>query len=219
MDDEPKKSRSLEFTLGLIILISLIAFVFIRIDIRAKRAHQERAFGNVRLIGYALIVFDSDFGTFPSETTIEDVNSVFPDNLSYDFSGKSSNAIFRQLLAAGIVGNEELFYAKIKNTVDPDGYITPGEGIKKGECGFAYIAGLSSKDNPSTPLVLTPLIPGTTKFDPKPFSGNAIINHIDNSVSYEPIDDDGSVYIKGIDILSPTNPIWKGKAPDIRYPE
>jgi hypothetical protein len=218
MDAEPKKSRSLEFTLGLIILISLIAFVFIRIEIRVKRAHGAEAFSSVRSFGLGLFEFDSDYGSYPSDATIEDVNSAFPDH-GYDLSGKSSNAIFRQLIAAGIIRSEENFYAKIKNTVDPDGKIYPGEAIQKGECGFAYIAGLSSKDDPSTPLVLTPLIPGTTKFDPKPFSGTAIIYHIDNSVSYESIDDDGSVYIKGIDILSPTNPIWKGKAPDIRYPE
>jgi hypothetical protein len=97
--------------------------------------------------------------------------------------------------------------------------VTPGEALKKGEVGFSYITGLSFKDDPLTPIVLTPLIPGTTKFDPKPFNGKAIVLHIDNSVRTYDINKDGHVYDKGIDILSAKHPIWKGKAPDIRYPE
>ena len=36
--------------------------------------------------------------------------------------------------------------------------------------------------------------------------------------TYE-IQKDGHIYEKGIDLLSPKHPVWKGKAPDIRYPE
>lgn len=70
-----------------------------------------------------------------------------------------------------------------------------------------------------TPIVLTPLIPGTTKFDPEPFKGKAIKLRINQSALTYDIHKDGHVYDKDIDILSAKHPVWNGKAPDIRYPE
>ena len=122
-------------------------------------------------------------------------------------------------MAAGITESENIFFAKIKNTIEPDGDISPGQALKKGEVGFSYISGLSSTGNPKTPVVLTPLIPGTTKFDPEPFKGRATILHIDNTASIYDIHEDGHIYDKDGDILSPNHPFWNGKAPDIRYPE
>ena len=105
------------------------------------------------------------------------------------------------------------------NAILPDGIIIPSEALKKGECGFAYISGLPIAGNPNRPIILTPLIPGTTKFDPKPFDGKAIVLHIDNSVTTFEIKKDGTIHDKHGDILSPNHPFWNGKAPDIRYPE
>ncbi len=215
---EPKKSRSLEFTLGLIILIGIITIVWIRIDIRQREANREEAFRNSRSFSVALFEFESEYGSYPNEATAAIVTKSFPKH-GYDLTGKSSNAAFRQLLAAGIMQSEHSFYAKIKDSINPDGNILPKQALKKGEVGFAYISGLSTGNNPSTPLVLAPLIPGTTKFDPKPFVGHAIILHIDTSVHVHKIHEDGHVYSRGIDILSAKYPVWNGKAPDIRYPE
>jgi type II secretory pathway pseudopilin PulG len=218
MDTEPKKSKSLELTFGLIIILGVIAIVVLRIDARQRKANQAEAFSNVRSFSLALYQFEIDYGSYPNDATVSDVTKSFPAH-GYDLTGKSSNAAFRQLLAAGIVPTEHPFYAKIKGSIKPDGNILPKQALKKGEVGFAYISGLSTAGNPSTPLVLTPLIPGTTKFDSKPFKGKAIILHIDSSVRTYDIHEDGNIYDKGINILSPEHPIWKGKAPDIRYPE
>lgn len=69
-------------------------------------------------------------------------------------------------------------------------------------------------------LAFCPIIPGTDRFDPKPFDGQAIFLRTDNSVISMRIGKDGHIYDdKGIDILSPENPIWDGQAPDIRYPD
>ena len=218
MNAEPKKSRSLEFALGLIILICIIVIVLTRIDTRFKEANREEAFGNLRSFSLALYSFQDEYGSYPSDSTTTLVNTKNPSH-GYDFSGKSSNAAFRQLMATGITESEMISYAKIKNSIKPDGNISPGEALKKGEVGFSYISGLSSKCKPSTPIVLTPLIPGTTRFDPNPFKGKALVLHIDNSVRTYDINKDGHVYDKDGDILSPNHPIWNGKAPDIRYPE
>lgn len=177
-----------------------------------NRGYQAEAINNARQIGLALLEFDMDYG-YPNGTTVAAVTKRFPAH-GFDLTGSSSNALFRQLFAAGLTYSEVMFYAKTKDSKKTDGIITPGEALKKGEVGF------SSKDDPLTPIVLTPLIPGTTKFDPKPFDGKAIILHIDNSVRTYDIAKDGHVYDStGINLLSSAHPIWKGKTPDIRYPE
>jgi hypothetical protein len=98
----------------------------------------------------------------------------------------------------------------------------PAAALAKGRNAFAYIAGLNSAGIPDRPLVVCPLIPGTTKFDPKPFGGKAIILRIDCSVRALPIEEDGRVLVDGVELLSKYHPIWKGvdgKAPDIRHPD
>ena len=72
---------------------------------------------------------------------------------------------------------------------------------------------------PARPIAFVPVIPGTVRFDPKPFDGNAVFLRMDCSVTSLKIVKDGRACSGGIDILSPENPIWDGKAPDIRYPE
>jgi len=67
--------------------------------------------------------------------------------------------------------------------------------------------------------VFCPIIPGTTKFDPKPFGGRAIALRVDNSATHYEIQEDGHIYLDGINLLSPEHPVWKGTIPDIYYPD
>lgn len=182
------------------------------------RADRTEATSNARQIGLALLEFDTEYGSFPSEATAAVVTKNFP-NHGYDLSGRSSNALFRQLFAAELTQSEGMFYAKVDGARKPDGDIRPGKLLEKGEVGFAYIAGLSSSGNPARPISFAPFIPGTGKFDPEPFDGKAVFLRVDNSATSMPIEKDGRVLLNGIDILSVKNPIWDGKAPDIRYPE
>ena len=116
-----------------------------------------------------------------------------------------------------------MFVAKVKGRViKPDGCIDPGQALHKGhEVGFAYIPGSSSKDNPATPVVLAHIITSSANFDIDRYLGygNAVVLFSDNSVRPYKIQKDGRIYDKGIDLLSPKHPVWKGKKPDIRYPE
>ena len=199
----------------LFVLAGLTAPLVLR---SAKNPDQTEAIFNARQIGLALFEFETEYGQFPSPATIPLVDAK-RSNHNFDLSGTSSNALFRQLFAQGITQSEQIFYAKISKWPYGDGLISAGEALKTGENAFSYISDLTSKDDPATPIVLTPLIPGTTKFDPKPFKGKAIVLHIDNSVRTYDIHKDGHIYDNGIDLLSPRHPVWKGKAPDIRYPE
>ncbi len=222
MDTEPEKSKSLEYTLGILILLGSVAAIFIwyelRMRQRSERHRYAQAVSNARQIGLALMEFDIEYGSYPEKPTVLSVTKSHPAH-GYDLSGTSSNALFRQLFAVGFTQSEQMFYANIPGTIRPDSIITPGEALKKGEVGFSYISGLSSKDDPLTPLVIASLIPGTTKFDPEPFKGQTVVLHIDGSYRSYPISVDGHVYDKGINLLSPKHPVWKGKVPDIRYPE
>jgi hypothetical protein len=183
-----------------------------------KKSGTAEAINNAKQIGISLFGFEDQYGSYPSDSTTSIVATDYP-NHGFDLSGTSSNNAFRQLLASGVEPSEQMFYAKIKKSKRPDGDISPGKALDKGEVGFSYISGLTSKDDPLTPIVLTPLIPGTTKFDPEPFKGKAIILRINQSALTYDIHKDGHVYDKDIDILSAKHPMWNGKVPDIRYPE
>ena len=209
------------------IIASIIFAVIVVADltsptvIRAKKdADQTEAFSNLRQIGLALSEFEIEYGRFPSEGTVAEINAANPSH-GYDLRGSSSNALFRQLFAAGYTQSEIMFYANVAGCRKPDGNITPGQVLRKGEVAFAYIAGLGSIGDPRTPIAFAPIIPGTTRFDPKGFAkgGKATVLLRDNSVITYVIHKDGHIYDGGIDLLSPKHPIWKGKAPDIRYPE
>jgi hypothetical protein len=184
-----------------------------------KHAPQTEATSNLRQIGLALFEFDTEYGAYPDDKTRNLVSKKHPGH-GFNLSGKSSNALFRQLFAAGLTQSEAMFYAKVKGTRKPDGDISPGEALRKGEVGFGYVAGLSSKGNPARPLAFCPIIPGTDRFDPKPFDGKAVILRIDNSVTSVNIDKHGHAIVGGMNLLSPANPIWgAGDKLDIRYPE
>ena len=209
--------------IGLIIfaVFAFLAGLTSPMVIRAKKkSGQTEAVSNLRHIGLALREFESEYGRFPSDDAVAEINAANPAN-GYDLTGSSSNALFRQLFAAGYTQSEVMFYAKVAGCRKPDGNITPGQALRKGEVAFAYIAGLGTDGDPRTPIAFAPIIPGTTRFDPKGFEkgGKATVLLRDNSVITYVIHKDGHIYDGGIDLLSPKHPIWKGKKPDIRYPD
>jgi hypothetical protein len=200
----------------LFVLLGLTTPMVIR---SKKKPDQTEAVSNLRQIGLALYEFETEYGRYPSPVTIPLVKAKHPTH-TFNLSGTSSNAFFRQLFAAEITQSEQMFYAKIKNIKRPDGDIRPGEALKKGEVGFGYISGLSTKGNPARIIAFAPIIPGTTRFDPKPFDGKAVALRIDNSASSFTIEKDGHIYDStGIHLLCASHPVWKGKAPTIHYPE
>lgn len=92
--------------------------------------------------------------------------------------------------------------------------------LEKGEVAFAYIANIFPDDNPSLPIAFAPIIPGTKKFDPKPFKGKAVVLRLNKSVSVLNINSNGDALLGGgKKLLDPNNGMWDGKIPDVRYPE
>lgn len=201
------------------ILILMIAGLTAPMVIRCpKKSEQTEAVNNARQIGMALFEFQEEFGQMPDAATIDKVRQEFPTDLK--LGTKSSNDFLRQLIASGIAQSEPMFYAKISGTRKPDGIITGTSALAKGECGFVYFTGTTNETNPSRPLLITPLIPGTDRFDPKPFNGKAVMLKGDNSVTSLPIvKATGRVMVNGQNLMDPTHPIWGGRPPFIALPE
>ncbi len=182
-----------------------------------KKSHQTEAVSNARQIGLALFEFENEYDNYPDFTTIAKVRQKSGTALSLDT--KFSNDFFRQLLAADFTQGEKMFYAKIPGALKADDNIDGAEALKKSECAFTYFMGATARSNPGRPLVVTPMIPGTDRFDPKPFDGKAIILKLDNSVTSMNIDKAGHIIIDGRNLMDPKHPIWDGHPPIIAWPE
>ena len=185
---------------------------------RKAPADHVEAISNAKGIHLALLNFDSDFGRFPDSTTISSVQKATGSKLSLGTS--SSNDFFRQLLAADVVDTEKFFFAM--STVSPrkPNDVFGRDAITKGECAFAYVAGLSSSDDSSTPLAMAPVLPAKRCFERRKYYQNkAVILFLDGSVKSLPIDRNGKVQLNGMDLFDPRQPFWIGKTPDIKWPE
>jgi len=153
-----------------------------------KKADQTEAVSNARQIGISLMDFDTEYGSFPDTVTAAAVAAATETTV---VSGASANDRFRQLIRAGIVESEAIFYAKTAFTRKPDGIINGEEALKGGEVGFSFFVkadggGLSSAGNSGRPILVTPSkesLLATGDFDPDPFDSKAVILKLDNSVT------------------------------------
>lgn len=211
----------------LIIFGILLVIEVCRITIRSHRHLKwhptKEAISNMRQLGLALFEFDVEYGLFPDESTITMAKASCPD-VGISLDGASSNACFRQLIATRITVSEHMFHAQSPHTHRPDNVIEGDKALEKGECAFAYIPGLSSSsDLPTTPIALFPLVPGKRLFDQElcneRYVGKAVILFLDNTVKTFPVDKSGHVYLNGKDLFDPAQPFWRGKQPDVKWPE
>lgn len=195
--------------------LALIAWPVILKQIGA--VDRTKAISNLKAVNFALIDFDNDYGRFPDDTTISAVRTRTLTTLP--LGTKTSNDYFRQLTAAGN-NNESIFWAKTATTPHkPDGNITGTHAVEKGECSYAYVAGLSTTDDYGTPIAMAPMISGTWKFDPMPYESQAVILRLDGSVTPARLNPSGEATIRGMNLFDPGQPYWHGKAPNLKWPE
>ena len=174
------------------------------------------AMSNIRQIGLTLFAFDEEYGRFPDASTIPAVEAATGTTLYLGDS--SSNQLFRQLLAT-VGTSEQIFWAKTPATRKKPDDVLGANALAPGECAYSYVAGLTSSGDPETPVVMIPMIRGTLKFDPKPFDGKAIVLNLDSSATALTIEENGDVLLNGMNLFDPRQPFWRGKAPNIKYPE
>ncbi len=188
--------------LVVIVIIAALAGLTAPMVIRQrKKADQTEAVNNAKQIGIALFEFETEYGTFPDDTTATAVKDQTDTGL---VSGTKSNDRFRQLIRAGIAQSEAMFYAKTAFTKKPDGVLDQdSKALEAGECGFGILMdstkGLSNAGNPGRPIVAAPFniaMDGT--FDSDYYDGKAVVLKLDNSVTSLPIvKTTGNVKING----------------------
>jgi prepilin-type N-terminal cleavage/methylation domain-containing protein len=214
-----------ELLVVIVIIASLAGLTAPMVIRQRKKADQTQAVNNARQIGLALMEFDNDYGSFPGALALAQLDTT---STITGEAGSDSNGYFRMLFQAGLTQSEEMFYAKAKRTIKPDGNITSNtEALKAGEVGFGYLTvgteGLSSAGNPARPLVISPLTPGATTLDPEPFDKNLVVLRGDNSVvslkmRVAAAAVVGTVSQAGQDLFASANPIWGGVTPTIKFP-
>ena len=216
----PKRPVSNRAILGALFLLLSIptALLFLPPIMGDQNAADlSEASSNLRSLSLNLYSFDEEYGSFPDASTAIDVKDSTGTPLTLGDS--SSNQLFRQLIAtAG--KSEKIFWAKTSPTArKPDDIIdSDATALAPGECSFSYVSGRSSYGT-GTPVVMTPLIPGTTRFDPKPFGRKAVVFFVGTGVQVLPIDSSGRVLVNGRDLFDPAQPYWRGIPPDLKWPE
>ncbi|WP_193212514.1 hypothetical protein [Luteolibacter marinus] len=203
---------------ALCLVLALAGLVRTHAPRRNHAKQKGEAIANARQVALALFAFDAKYGSFPDSNTAADVKAGTSTPLT--LGDRSSNQLLRQLLAAG-VADEQIFWARTSIwSRRPDNvFNSDTTALAPGECSFAYVLGASSPGNLERPVLTSPMIPGTNRFDPETFDDKAIVVRADLSVRAETIRPDGRVFINGMDLFDPRQPFWGGKAPDIKWPE
>ncbi|MES2982596.1 MAG: hypothetical protein V4727_09810 [Verrucomicrobiota bacterium] len=195
---------------------SIILYLWGQKEIAA--AARAYATSNAKQISTALRDFKTAYGNYPDQTTAPLAAAKM--EIQLDTHTKSSNARFRQLLQAYPTISEPIFFAKTSHTFKPDGAIEPGEAIKPGECGFAYIENVRTDDGIPRPIAIAPASLTNGKFEYDPFRGKAVVLWTDGSVSSLLIDrSTNHVMLDGKNLFDPMHPIWAGTEPRLLMPE
>ncbi|MCP5536955.1 MAG: prepilin-type N-terminal cleavage/methylation domain-containing protein [Akkermansiaceae bacterium] len=174
------KNRALGFTLvELLVVIAIIAALAAMatpvIMKQNKKAAMTEATSNAKQIFYLLIEFDQDYGEFPGDDTAVDELA--------GYTGSNSNDYLAQFIAGGYTKSEEIFYAKggASTNKKPDNVVTnKTDQLAEGECGFAYIKGMSTSVNSGRPVIMAPFDTGEA-FKPDPYDGKAVVLRIDGA--------------------------------------
>ncbi len=212
-----------ELLVVIVIIASLAGLTAPMVIKQRKKADQTEAVNNARQIGFALIEFESEYGSFPDASTALTVatNTGITAN-----DATSANGLFNQLFAAGLTKSEAMFYAKSAYTKKPDGIITTGKILEAGECGFGILTngptGYATSGNPGRVICATPFTKDAASyaFDGDLYDGKAVILKIDNSVSSVNIGvESKKININGVDLMSTdANTLFEGTVPTWKYP-
>lgn len=204
-----------ELLVVIAIIASLAALATPVIFKQRKKADMAQATSNAKQVHTLLLEFDGDFGSFPSDGTADqDVDLK-------DYTGEYSNDYLGQLLAAGYINNEEIFYAKAGSATGvnkkPDNVFKDRTNtLETGECGFAYVKNLSGSKNSNTPVLMAPMVT-KGKFDQDAYAGKAIVLRLDSAVNQRRLSKDDRVKLPSgntlFDIGEDT--VWGDEEPEI----
>jgi hypothetical protein len=182
-------------------------------------AARTEAISNGRQLHINLVEFSKKYDTFPSTETLR---SMAAEKKSTEFPLITSNDYFRQFIVSGISKSDRIgwcHHPKVTGRKADDIVFPLDQAFAPGECGFSYVTGLSANSPPDMPVLLAPMIPGTTRFDPEPFKGKAIVVRVDGTVTSEAIKEDGRVNIgMGKTLFDHDALHWHGTTPYVVHP-
>ncbi|RYD62290.1 MAG: hypothetical protein EOP83_14985 [Verrucomicrobiaceae bacterium] len=202
-----------------IVGLTLLGLVSLTGIFKKRPPHvRSETINHAKQLHLALLDFENDFGCFPDSSTIADVKD--DTGTSLPLGNSTSNELLRQLIAFGNK-SERIYWAESATSRHkPDDNIQGTHALEKSECGFAYVTGLSSSSDPSIPILLAPVDASHRRFERKSsYEDKALVLFVDGSWKVLPIDKHGNIQLNGMNILDPRQPFWKGKAPDIKWPE
>ena len=204
-----------ELLVVIAIIVALAALSAPAILKQRKKADMIQATNNAKQVYYTLVEFDGDQGSFPSQETLDDLGN--------DVSGlgtDDANGLLAQLLLAGYIDSEQIFFAKGGSAVNKkpdDQFQTPAEALEPGENGFGYVMigdeALSTSGKSGQVVLAAPLDPANGAqgvFDPDPYDNKAVILRLDGSVKSERINkSDKKVNVSGNELME-TGPdtVW-----------
>lgn len=202
------------FVVGAVVASAIVAF-----RVRSLRAaDRTQAINNFRLLGQVLQNFEADYGRYPDASTVAEVKRVT--GTTWKLGSGSSNELYRQLIVAGCVKLEKPFRAKAPCTLKADDvFHDEAHALAPGEVGSAYIAGLSSTSPVDAPVIVAPLIPGSTRFERKSYDKRAVVLKVSGAAYSTPVGRDGIARERGMDLFDPAQAFWGGKPPEIKWPE
>jgi len=183
--------------LVVIAIIAVLAGIGTPLILRAqKQGALTEAGNNAKAIAGGMNIFRGEKGRYPDQSTRESLEEGGEDRLP---EGTSANAYLAQLVVTNMVDSETYFYASgVKGvTKKGDDIKRPGELLKKGENGFAYIMAEDEEslggDVSITPLVIAPLkkTGEMPLFDPSPYGGKFVYGAVDGSSKQGTISDKG----------------------------
>lgn len=177
------------------VIVSIVFFVVVIPLITKTHSHPPgmRALSNSKQIHLLMLEFDQDFGEFPSDKT------AASDEYLELYHGPYSNDYLGQLIAGGYLKSEQIFYARhgssksdlggqaVRGAPDND-YTSREQTLAAGECGFAYIKGLSTRAHPETPLLLAPMYGDGYKFNTDAYREKALVLTVNGSATLLELD-------------------------------
>lgn len=182
-------------------------------------AARTEALSNGRQLHMTLAAFSEKYGTFPSSGTLQ---KIVAEKKITEFPLVTSNDYLRQFVASGLSKSDRIgwcHHPKVTGKRADDILFPLDQAFAPGECGFSYVTGLSANSPPDMPVLLAPMIPGTTLFDPEPFKGKAVIVRVNGTVTAEAIMEDGRVNTgMGKTLFDPDAPHWHGTTPYVVHP-
>jgi hypothetical protein len=210
----------------LILLVSYIASTIAAPRRRPGRSEMTQSISNSKQIYLGLMDFEADFGYFP-----DDASALSKLSLS-TFRGSYSNDYLGQLIEAGYIRDERLFFAHDKRYKKrPDGTISPPSRIlEKNECGFSYVMvqengkrrGLSTSDNGGIPILIAPLLNQWGSCEETSYDWRGIYLRVDGSARSERLNpSDQKIKLGGGKTLLETGPgtVWGTLTPVVLLPE